>query len=109
MSRYLNEDFGPIPEDMQGNIRKVFEIVLKTKYYRALTAEIKAKSGLGEIIGVLHGKDLISDALKDQLFRLCRLSDLAHHGDLTKSPEHVLTREEICAAIQETFGVVEKL
>jgi len=109
MSRYLNEDFGPTPEDMQGNIRKVFEIVLKTKYYRALIAEIKGKSGLGEITGALHSKGLISDTLKDQLFRLCRLSDVAHHGGLAKLPEHVLTREEICAAIQEAFGVAEKV
>lgn len=109
MSRYLNEDFGPTPEDMQGNIRKVFEIILKTKYYRTLTAGIKGKSGLGDLIGTLHGKGLISDALKDQLFRLCRLSDLAHHGGLVKLPEHTLTREEICSAIQETFSVAEKV
>jgi len=109
MTRYLNEDFGPTPEDMQGNIRKVFEIILKTKYYRALTAEIKGKNGLGDLIGTLHGKGLISDATKDQLFRLCRLSDVAHHGSLTKLPEHTLTREEICSAIQESFSVVERV
>jgi len=109
MSRYLNEDFGPTPEDMQGNIRKVFEIILKTKYYRALTAEIKGKSGLGDLIGTLHGKGLVSDTTKDQLFRLCRLSDVAHHSDLAKLPEHTLTREEICSAIQETFSVAEKV
>lgn len=109
MSRYLNEDFGPAPEDMQGNIRKVFEIILKTKYYRALTAEIKGKSGLGDLIGALHGKGLVSDATKDQLFRLCRLSDAAHHGGLVKLPEHAWTREEICSAIQETFSVAEKV
>ncbi len=109
MSRYLNEDFGPTPEDMQGNIRKVFEIILKTKYYRALTAEIKGKSGLSDLIGTLHDKGLVSDATKDQLFRLCRLSDVAHHGGLAKLPEHTLTREEICSAIQETFSVAEKV
>jgi hypothetical protein len=109
MSQYLNEDFGPTPEDMQGNIRKVFEIILKTKYYRALTAEMKGKSGLGDLIGILHGKGLVRDATKDQLFRLCRLSDVAHHGGLAKLPEHTLTREEICSAIQETFNVAEKV
>ncbi len=109
MSRYLNEDFGPRPEDMQGNIRKVFEIILKTKYYRALTAEIMDKSGLGDLISTLHGKALISDATNDQLFRLCRISDVAHHGGLVKPPEHTLTREEICTAIQETFSVAEKV
>lgn len=109
MSRYLNEDFGPTPEDMQGNIRKVFEIILKTKYYRTLTVEIKSKSGLGDLIGTLHGKGRISDAMKDQLFRLCRLSDAAHHSSLAKLPEHILTREEVCSAIQETFSVVEKV
>lgn len=109
MSRYLNEDFGPTPGDMQGNIRKVFEIILKTKYYRTLTTEIKDKSGLGDLIGTLHGKGLVSDATKDQLFCLCRLSDVAHHGGLAKLPEHTLTREEICSAIQEIFSVAEKV
>ncbi|MBZ0169455.1 hypothetical protein MELA_01771 [Candidatus Methylomirabilis lanthanidiphila] len=109
MSRYLDEDFGPTPEDMQGNIRKVFEIILKTKYYRTLAAEIKDKSGLGDLIGTLHGKGLVSNATKDQLFRLCRLSDMAHHGGLAKLPEHTLTREEICSAIQETFSGAEKV
>ena len=85
------------------------EIILKTKFYRALTAEIKGKSGLSDLIGTLHGKGLVSDATKDQLFRLCRLSDVAHHGGLAKLPEHTLTREEICSAIQETFGVAEKV
>ena len=109
MSRYINEDFGPTPEDMQGNIRKVLEIILKTKYYRTLTAEIKGKSGLGDLIGTLHGKGLVNDATKDQLFRLCGLSGVAHHGGLVKLPEHTLTREEICSAIQETFSVAEKI
>ncbi|MBU4247957.1 MAG: AAA family ATPase [Verrucomicrobia bacterium] len=109
MGRYINEDYGPTPEDMQGKIRKVFEIILKTKYYPALTTEIKCKKGLGDLIGTLHGKKLIGDATKDQLFHLGRLSDTAHHGGLAKLPEHTLTREEVCSAIQETFGVAEKV
>jgi len=109
MNRYLNEDFGPTPEDIQGNIRKVFEIILKTKYYRALTAEIKSKSGLSDLISTLYDKGLVSDATKNQLFRLCRLSGVVHHGGLEKLPEHTLTREEICSAIQETFSVAKKV
>lgn len=107
MGRYLNEDYGPAPEEMQGKIRNLFEIILKYKYYRSLTDEISAKKGLGKLILTLHGKKRISDGTKDKLFGLCRLSDVAHHGDLAQLPENVLTRQEICWAIQETFNVVE--
>lgn len=109
MDRYLTEDFGPTPETMQGNIRKVFEIVLKTKYYRVLTTEIKSRSGLGDLILALQGKGIIGKEMKDRLFYLCRLSDPAHHGGLTKLPEQTLSREEICPIIEETFRLVEKV
>jgi len=109
MGRYLDEDFGPTPDDMQGKIRKVFEIILKNKYYRSLTKEVKGNKGLACLIGILHEKDRISNGTKDKLFRLCKLADVAHHGALAKLPEHSLTREEVCSAIQETFTVAEEV
>lgn len=109
MGRYLDEDFGPTPDDMQGKIRKVFEIILKNKYYRSLTKEIKGNKGLACLIGILHEKGRISNGTKDKLFRLCKLADVAHHGALAKLPEHSLTREEVCSAIQETFTVAEEV
>lgn len=109
MCLYLNEDYGPTSEDMQGKIRKIFEIILKHKYYRSLTDEIRSKKGLGDLIRTLHEKKRISDGTNDKLFRLCRLSDVAHHGALAKLPEHSLTREEVCSAIQETFAVAEEV
>ena len=109
MGRYLEEDYGPTPEHMQGEIRKVFEIILKHKYYRSLTDEIRGKKGLGDLIRTLHEKQRISDGTKDKLFRLGRLSDVAHHGALEKLPEHSLSREEICSAIQETFTIAEEV
>jgi len=109
MSRYVDEDHGPTPEDMQGKIRKVFEIILKHKYYRSLADEIRGKKGLGDIVRTLHEKNRIDDGTKDKLSRLCRLSDTAHHGGLAKLPEHSLNREEICSAIQETFVVAEEV
>jgi hypothetical protein len=109
MGRYLDEDFGPTPDDMQEKIRKVFEIILKNKYYRSLTKEIKGNKGLACLIGILHEKGRISNGTKDKLFRLCKLADVAHHGALAKLPEHSLTREEVCSAIQETFTVAEEV
>lgn len=53
MDRYITEDFGPSTETMQGNLRKLFETVLKTKYYRVLALDIKANRGLGAILTVL--------------------------------------------------------
>ena len=55
MERYIGEDFGPAPGIMQGNIRKVFETVLKTKYYLALEADIKEKKGLAKLLETLFG------------------------------------------------------
>lgn len=109
MGRYLNEDYGSTPVDMQGKIRKVFEIILKHKYYRSLTNEIRGKKSLGDLIRTLHEKGRISVVTKDRLFQLCRLSDVAHHGALAQLPEHTLNREEICSAIQETFTVAEEV
>ena len=37
------------------------------------------------------------------------VADVAHHGALAKLPEHSLTREEVCSAIQETFTVAEEV
>ncbi|MCL5126454.1 MAG: AAA family ATPase [Deltaproteobacteria bacterium] len=107
MGRYLDEDCGQTTGEMQGNIRKLFEIILKHKYYRSLTDEIRGKKGLGNLILTLHNKKCISDDTKNKLFLLCRLSDEALHGDLAQRPENMLTRQEICWAIQETFNVVE--
>jgi wobble nucleotide-excising tRNase len=109
MARYVDEDYGPTPKDMQGKIRKVFEVIIKTKYYRVLKAEIKAKRGLGDLITALHVRTLLDAPTKDQLFRLGRLSDAAHHGGLAVLPEDALTRDEIRAAIQETFAIAEKI
>jgi wobble nucleotide-excising tRNase len=109
MGRYVDEDYGPTPKDMQSKIRKVFEVIIKTKYYRALKAEIKAKRGLGDLIAALHERNLLDVPTKDQLFRLGRLSDTAHHGALAALPEDALTREEIRAAIQETFNLAERI
>ncbi len=109
LGRYLDEDFGPTPQDMQAKIRKVFEVVLKTKYYRALAAEIKSKRGLGDLITTLYGRGLLDGPTKNQLFRLGRLSDTAHHGALATLPEHTLTRDEIRVAIQDTFNLAERI
>lgn len=109
MDRYLCKDYGPSPKEIQGKIREVFEIILKHKYYRSLTEEIKGKKGLGCLISILHEKGRICNETKDKLFSLCRISDEAHHGALEKLPEHSLTREEICSAIQETFTVAEEV
>ncbi len=109
LGRYLDADFGPTAQDMQAKIRKVFEVILKTKYYRALAAEIKTNKGLGALITTLHERGLLDGPTKNELFRLGRLSDAAHHGALATLPEDSLTRDEIRAAIQETFNLAEKI
>jgi hypothetical protein len=109
MERYLNEDFRPTPSEMQGNIRKVFEIVLKTKYYRPLIPDIKAKKSFSKLLETLFNKNLLDTTLKPTLFNLCNISNGPHHGDLVELPEQKLSRDELLPLIRETFAMLEKI
>jgi len=108
MQRYIAEDFGPTPEAMQGNIRKVFEVVLKTKYYLALATEIKGKKGFGKLLETLFGAGRLDEALKPRLFDLCNLTNGPHHGSIIDAPSKKLTRDEIIPLISESLRLIEK-
>jgi wobble nucleotide-excising tRNase len=109
MKRYVAEDFGPTPDTMQGNIRKVFEIVLKTKYYLALAADIKAKRGWAKLLETLFGVGLLDTTLKPKLFDLCSVANGPHHGEIVDAPSKKLTRDELVPLIEEAFGLLRKL
>lgn len=109
MERYLTEDFGPTPDAMQGNIRKLFEIVLKTKYYRTLATDIKAKKGLATLLGTLYAKKCLDEAMKSKLFNLCNLSSKPHHGDIVDLPERKLSRDELFPLILEALALMETI
>ncbi len=109
MQRYVLEDFGPAPDTMQGNIRKVFEVVLKTKYYRALTADIKQKKGLAKLLETLFGAGLLDAALKPKLFDLCNVTNGPHHGEIVDAPSKKLTRDELVPLISEALALLEKV
>lgn len=109
LKRYVDEDFGPTPDTMQGNIRKVFEILLKTKYYRALAEDIKAKRGLAKLLETLFGAGLLDVALKPKLFDLCSVTNGPHHGDIVDAPSKKLMRDELIPLINEAFGLLERV
>jgi wobble nucleotide-excising tRNase len=109
LERYVDEDFGPTPDTMQGNIRKVFEIVLKTKYYRALAEDIKAKKGLAKLLETLFGAGLLDVALKPKLFDLCSVTNGPHHGEIVDAPSKKLMRDELIPLINEALGLLEKV
>ncbi len=109
MGRYLAEDFGPTPETMQGNIRKVFEVVLKTKYYRTLAADIKGKKGLAKVLETLFSAGLLGEALKPKLFDLCNLTNGPHHGEIVDTPSKKLSRDELIPLIRDALGLLEKV
>jgi wobble nucleotide-excising tRNase len=109
MVRYVLEDFGPTPDMMQGNIRKVFEIVLKTKYYRALAADIKQKKGFAKLLETLFGAGLLDATLKPKLFDLCNVTNDPHHGGIVDAPSRKLTRDELIPLINEALGLLEKV
>lgn len=109
MQRYLDEDFGPTPETMQGNIRKMFETVLKTKYYRALADDIKAKRGFSVLLTTLLNARLLDDSLKPRLFDLCSVANGPHHGEIVDATPKRLSRDELIPLIREAFDLVNRL
>jgi hypothetical protein len=110
MVRYVDEDFGAKPDIMQGNIRKVFETVLKTKYYLSLTAEIKAKKGLAKLLEELFKKGLLDTTLKTKLFNLCSVANGPHHGEIVDAPpSEKLTRDELIPLIKEALSLLERV
>ncbi len=109
MQRYVVEDFGPPPDTMQGNIRKVFEVVLKTKYYRTLAADIKEKKGLAKLLETLFSARLLDDTLKTKLFDLCSVTNGPHHGEIVDASSKKLTRNELIPLIQEALNLLEKV
>jgi hypothetical protein len=109
MERYTVDDFGPTPETMQGNIRKVVEILLKTKYYRILATDIQAKKGLATLLSTLFDAGKLKIALEPRLFDLCNVTNGPHHGEIIDSPSKKLTRDEVIPLLQETLGLLEQL
>ena len=109
MERYVIEDFGPTPETMQGNIRKVFEVVLKTKYYRALLTDIKQKKGLAKLLETLFNTGLLDATLKPKLFDLCNVTNGPHHGEIVDAPSKKLMRDEVVTLISEAHNLLEKV
>lgn len=109
MERYLEEDFGPNPESMQGNIRKVFEVVLKTKYYLALADDIKRKKGFAKILQTLYGAGILDVALQPRMFDLCNVTSGPHHGEIVDTPSKKLTRDELIPLINEAFGLLKSV
>jgi len=109
MQHYVVEDFGPTPDVMQGNIRKAFEVVLKTKFYCALAADIKEKKGFAKLLETLFGAGLLDASLQPKLFDLCNVTSGPHHGELVDAPAKSLTREEVSTLITEALALLEKL
>jgi wobble nucleotide-excising tRNase len=109
MERYINEDFGPTADVMQGNLRKLFEVVLKTKYYSALAVDIKAKHGFATLLTTLFNAGLLDAALKPRLFDLCSVANGAHHGEIVDATPKKLSRDELIPLIREALNLVHKV
>lgn len=109
MEQYVVEDFGPTPDTMQGNLRKVFETVLKTKYYRVLTPDIKAKKGFAKLLETLFGAGLLDVGLRLKIFDLCNVTNGPHHGEIVDAPSQKLTRDELIPLIRDALALLEKV
>ena len=109
MERYINEDFGPSAETMQGNLRKLFEVVLKTKYYRALAQDIMSNRGFGALLATLFNTRLLDESLKPRLFDLCSVTNGPHHGEVVDATPKKLSRDELIPLIREALNLVYKV
>ena len=109
MERYLDEDYGPTTETMQGNLRKLFETVLKTKYYRVLASDIKSKNGLAALLTTLFAAGLVDATIKPRLFDLCSVANGSHHGEIVDATLRKLTRDELLPLIREALDLVQKV
>lgn len=109
MARYLDEDFGPTAETMQGNLRKLFETVLKTKYYRSLAADIAAKRGFSALLTTLSKAGLLDPSLNPRLFDLCSVANGPHHGEIVDAVPKRLTRDELLPLIREALELIQKV
>lgn len=109
MERYVVEDFGPTADTMQGSLRKVFEVVLKTKYYRALAVDIKAKHGFATLLTTLFNEGLLDAALKPRLFDLCSVANGPHHGEIVDATPKKLSRDELIPLIREALDLIHKV
>ncbi|MCL5021904.1 MAG: AAA family ATPase [Nitrospirae bacterium] len=109
MERYVTEDFGPTPDVMQGNIRKIFESVLKTKYYRLLKEDMRNKKGFAKLLQTLFDGGHLDSALKPKLFDLCSVASGAHHGEIVDTPAKDLSRDELIPLITEALTLIEKV
>jgi len=109
MERYLDEDYGPTTETMQGNLRKLFETVLKTKYYRVLASDIKSKNGLAALLTTLFAAGLVDATIKPRLFDLCSVANGSHHGEIVDATPRKLTRDELLPLIREALDLVQKV
>ncbi len=109
MQRYIDEDFGPTPDMMQGNIRKIFEVVLKTKYYRILVKDIKEKKGFAKLLETILNGGLIDSKLKTKLFDLCNVANGSHHGEIVDAPSKKLSRDELIPLIRGALELLEKV
>jgi len=107
LQRYVSEDYGPTADSMQGNIRKAFEVVLKTKYYCALIPDIRQKKGLAKLLKTLFAAGLLHADLKSKLFDLCNVTNGPHHGDIFDAPAKTLTRAEVVPLIEEALTLLE--
>lgn len=90
-------------------MRKLFETVLKTKYYRSLAADIKAKRGFSALLTTLFNAGLLDAALKPRLFDLCSVANGPHHGEIVDVTPKRLTRDELLPLIREALELVQKV
>ena len=102
---YCKEDKGGSPEDIQSEIRRCLETLIRFKYFKRLGKE----TTLGKMLDALKSQNVLSPEIMQACRDLNRISSEAHHGEYKIQPLQSLTREEVIADIKQLFEILEKI
>jgi len=105
MQRYLEEDFRPSVQEMQENIRKVIEKVLKVKYYPDL-------EGFQTLKPMLDYLAKETDLNKNKIETLRKLKDISspvHHAEEPGRPIQDLSRTDLLPEIEKTLQILKTI
>lgn len=105
MIQYIDEDFGPSVSDMQQNIRKVLEKVLKIKYY----PELQEFRTLGPMLDYVKENGYLDNDMVSELTKLKEISSPTHHAEEHGQPITDLLRDDLLPEIRKTLEVIKQL
>jgi wobble nucleotide-excising tRNase len=105
LMRYVDEDYGRSVNQIQEDIRKVIEKVLRVKYY----PQFQAINTLGSMIDHLSENEFLSEEIIKDLRDLNKISSPPHHAEESGQPLTHLRRQDIIPEVERTLEIIRKI